>query len=64
MGMQITIDIDDSLVRELIYDYLQRILEGVEFDKTKVKILVKSKQNYKADWEDATLKATYIHYQI
>ncbi len=53
---RIHIEIDDTKLKELVMHYLESIL-GVDVDIKDVEIQVKSKQNYKSEWERAEFKA-------
>jgi hypothetical protein len=55
--MRIRIEIDEKTMRDLINGYLKSVLGNVSFSENDVKILVKSKQNYKSEWESAAFKA-------
>ena len=57
--MQIKIEIDEAELKQLVMEAIEKKLSAVPFDKSKVKILTKSTQNYKAEWETAAFKATY-----
>lgn len=56
--MTINVDINEQAVRELIADYLTE-KTGQPCNPSKVKIEVKSKQNYKSEWEAANFRASY-----
>jgi len=58
--MTINISIDEETVKKLISKHIEELLGSRSFDPSKVHIYVKSKQNYKSEWEDAAIKATYI----
>jgi len=51
------IEIDEKKLRELVSDYIEE-KTGNTIDETNIQILVKSKQNYKSEWETASFKAT------
>lgn len=57
--MQINIELTEADVRQLILDHIQSKLGDIKLDKNRVRILVKSAQNYKSEWEDARFRATY-----
>lgn len=57
--MKINIEIDEKTLKSLVYDYIQGQLGGVSVDFDKIKIEVKSKQNYRSEWEVANFRAVY-----
>lgn len=56
---QITFTIDEEDLKKLIINSLESKLGEISLDKEKVRIEVKSKQNYKSEWEIAAFRATY-----
>lgn len=56
--MYIDIKISEHDLKELVANHIQD-KTGMEFDPIKIKIEVKSKQNYKSEWEEASYRATY-----
>lgn len=56
--MKIKIEIAEKELRELIVAEFERKTDQI-IENEKVRILVKSKQNYKSEWEVAAFKATY-----
>jgi len=57
--MKVTIEIDSEELKRLVITKIEDTLGSVALDNSKVRILVKSKQNYKADWESGDFKAVY-----
>jgi hypothetical protein len=57
--MQIKIEVTEKDVRFLVAEYMSAKLGDVPFDEKKVHILVKTKSNWKAEWEDGAFCATY-----
>ncbi len=57
--MQIKIEYDNKELTQLIYNDLIKKLGVIEIDPATVVIEVKSKQNYKSEWEPAHFRATY-----
>jgi len=57
--MKIDIEIDEKRLRELVINEIESRLGDIPFDKVDIKIMVKTKQNYKAEWENGEFKATY-----
>lgn len=55
--MRINIEIDEAALRELVTRHLKEKLGSVGFDPKKIIIEVKSKQNYKSEWEAAAFRA-------
>lgn len=56
--MKATLTITREELRQIIIDKFRESLIG-SFDPQKVKIEVKSTQNYKAEWEPADFRAVY-----
>lgn len=54
----VSITMDEAALKKLIVQYLQDKLGGVGLDSKDVRIEVKSKQNYKSEWESAAFRAT------
>lgn len=57
--MDIIITLGEKQIRDLLIAHLQAVLGSIEFDASKLTIEVKSKQNYKAEWERADFRAVY-----
>ncbi len=57
MGTKINIEVDENTVKKLVLAHLETLC-GVALEDTDVKIEVKSKQNYKSEWEVASYRAT------
>ncbi len=57
--MKIKIEYTEKEVTELILADLERKLGDIPLDEKSVHIEVKSKQNYKSEWEHANFRATY-----
>jgi len=60
--MKIEIELTREDVKKLVLAELRNRLGNTELNIEAVEIFVKSKQNYKAEWEIAEFKATYISY--
>jgi len=58
---KIEIEIDEADLRSLIKKYLEEKL-NFAFKDEEIKIEVKSKQNYKSEWEVAQFRARIIKY--
>lgn len=56
--MNIHIEISENDLKKLIKDYIEDKL-NIEIEDNKIFILVKSKQNFKSEWEVADFKAEY-----
>jgi hypothetical protein len=56
--MQINIEFTEQELRNLILNHLEELLGRVALNPEDVKIQVKSKQNYKSEWEEAAFRAT------
>lgn len=57
--MKIRIEIDEAALKRIIMKELRDSLGDVRLDEKKVQIEVKSKQNYKSEWEPAAFRAIY-----
>jgi len=54
---EIKIIIDEKKLKELISDHLYDLFGSLTFAEEEISIMVKSKQNYKSEWEKADFKA-------
>jgi hypothetical protein len=59
--MYVNIELSESDVKDIIRDYLETKLGNVEIKTQALDIQVKSKQNYKSEWETASFKCVYKH---
>jgi len=57
MAAQINILVDEETLRNLVHRWLCEQI-GAEIDIKDIKIEVKSNQNYKSEWEQASFRAT------
>ena len=57
--MDIRIEIDEATLRGLIAIHLNEIMGELRFSMSDVRIEVKSKHNYRAEWEPASFRAVY-----
>jgi hypothetical protein len=57
--MKIDIELSAIDLKKLIREELERRLGDLQIGENDIHIFVKSKQNYKAEWEDAHFKAVY-----
>lgn len=55
--MKITTTITEADLRKLVQKHLENVL-NVQLDEKDITIEVKSKQNYKSEWEVAAFRAT------
>ncbi len=55
--MNIQIELTEKELRELVFNHLEAVLGDVRLEETDVLIEVKSKQNYKSEWEIAAFRA-------
>ena len=55
--MKIRIEIDEQTLRGLVYAHLMEQLGSVNVEQDDIKIEVKSKQNYRSEWEAAAFRA-------
>lgn len=56
--MNITIEITERDLTDLIIEHINKAVVDRKVTRQDVKILVKSKRNYRAEWETAAFKAT------
>lgn len=61
--MNLGIELTENDIKELIKNYLETELNR-EIDNSEISIEVKSKQNYKSEWESAQFRATYKSYKL
>ena len=55
-----TIEIDEKKLKELVKDYLQNICgDSISIMTSDIEIEVKSKQNYRSEWETADFRAKF-----
>ena len=57
--MELKFEISEDDLKRLIVGYLEN-RTGLTILKTDVKIEVKSKQNFRSEWEEAQFRATYV----
>jgi len=57
--MKMIIELDERALKALVIRDLQSVLGKVVLDEKKLRIEVKSKQNYKSEWEEAAFRAVY-----
>lgn len=56
--MTINLELTEAELKELVHKELARRLGDISFEPKDVKIVVKTKQNWKAEWEEGAYKAT------
>lgn len=56
--MKVSIEIDEAKLKELVRDYVNEQLGELAAAVDDIKIETKSKQNYRAEWETASFRAT------
>ena len=61
--MQIEITYTEKELKELIIKDIEEKLNLDTFNKDCLSIMVKSKQNYKSEWEEAAFKANYSYFK-
>lgn len=57
MSSKISVTIDGDKLRELVNDHIRSVMGDVTFNSSDIRIEVKSKQNYKSEWENAEFRA-------
>jgi len=56
--MQVNVEMNEKDIRDAISDWIRKEV-GVSIYPQQVKIQVKSKQNYKSEWEEAAFRANF-----
>lgn len=60
---ELKIVVDEKKLRELVYEYFDKIIDPSyghdNINESDIKIEVKSKQNWKSEWEVAEFRAIY-----
>lgn len=56
--MDLNIELNEKDVKQIVKDYLEEKLNR-DIDNLELQIEVKSKQNYKSEWETAAFRVTY-----
>ncbi len=57
MTVKAEIEIDEKQLKSLVYAYLVDEFGLRSLDETQIHIEVKSKQNYRSEWEEASFRA-------
>ena len=57
--MKLNFEIDEAELRKIILAHIQDTT-GLQLKEEDLEIMVKSKQNYKSEWERAEFKAKYV----
>lgn len=57
--MNIKIELTEKDIKKLIVEHIRSVMGDVSIDENFIGIHVKSKQNYKAEWETADIRAVY-----
>jgi len=57
--VNVRIELDENAVKDLVMQHLRDKLGAIEIKEGDVRIEVKSKQNYKSEWEKASYRAVY-----
>ncbi len=61
--MKINIEYTEREILDLLKKDISAKLDLDEFEEKNLHIMIKSKQNYKSEWEIANFKATYEHFK-
>lgn len=56
MAGKITVEYTEADLKQLIIDDLQQKMPGVTVETRNIQIETKSKQNYRAEWENAAFR--------
>lgn len=60
--MRLEIELTEKEVTQLVMNRIGRLLGDVNIKREDVRIEVKSKQNYKSEWEPAMFRARVVKY--
>ena len=55
--MRVSIEVDEATLRHLVREHITRTLGEVSLQPEDISIEVKSKQNYRSEWESAAFRA-------
>lgn len=55
--MRLSVEIDEAELKRLVLNHVQEKLGDVEVGAQDIKIEVKSKQNFRSEWEEASFRA-------
>lgn len=58
-NVKIRIEINEATLKQLVAEYLDKKLGDLSPKPANISIRVKSKQNYKSEWEEAEFQAVY-----
>ncbi len=61
--MKIAVEITEIELKAMILQKLEYMMPGSGINATDIKIEVKSKQNYKSEWEEASFRARVENHQ-
>lgn len=56
--MDLNVELDEHDIKRIVKDYLEDKLSR-DIDNIEIQFEVKSKQNYKSEWETAAFRVTY-----
>jgi hypothetical protein len=56
---RVFVELDSKILKRLVYEELENLLGAAIKNPDKVRIEVKTKQNYKAEWETGDFRAIY-----
>ncbi len=62
--MNLNIEMSEEDLKKFILRYFQEKLGTLKLEPTDIKIEVKSKQNYKSEWEEASFRAKVSKYLL
>lgn len=57
--MKIRIEIDKKRLQQLVQAEIERLAGDIAVEPTKIAIETRSKQNYRAEWEEADYRAVF-----
>lgn len=61
--MRLTIELDEATIKKAVLDHVETVY-GIKIPEGDLIIQVKSKQNYKSEWEVAAFRGSVTHTKL